>query len=124
MAIKIFFSKPKLSHWHKALFLQIFTKFFNIFAPAKISQNSMFVSKTVFSLIIFIILNTIWVKAQLSPTFPAADTIYIFSVLNKDTSKRVLKNRLFHIYDKQGHIREVLLEKFQENTWQYEENGF
>lgn len=80
----------------------------------------MFLSKMAFSFIIFTLINTTCAKAQLSPTFPAADTIYIFSIINNDTIKRVLKNRLFHIYDRQGYIREILFEKFQANTWQYE----
>lgn len=58
--------------------------------------------------------------AQITPRLPAADTIYVFNVINNDTLKRVLSKRLFHIYDKQGHIREVLLEKRNNNAWEYE----
>ncbi len=58
--------------------------------------------------------------AQITPRLPAADTIYVYNVINNDTLKRVLSKRLFHIYDKQGHIREVLLEKRKNNDWEYE----
>lgn len=80
----------------------------------------MFPPKIAFSCIIFIFFNIFWTKAQLVPTFPATDTLYVFEVPKNDTNKRVLKNRFFHIYDKQGYIREILLEKFQNNTWKYE----
>ena len=76
--------------------------------------------KAIFTLCLFLSLSKNSALAQLSPSLPAADTIYIFHINNNDTSKRVLLNRLFHIYDKQGHIREILLEKNQNNTWQYE----
>ncbi|GAB4129375.1 MAG: hypothetical protein OHK0045_07340 [Raineya sp.] len=67
----------------------------------------------------FFLLHTSIVFAQISPSFPAADTIYIFQIHNNDTSKRVLQSRLFHIYDKYGHIREILWEARQNNAWQY-----
>ena len=71
-------------------------------------------------LICLILQSTNSTKAQYTPTFPPADTIFVFTINNNDTTKRVLKNRLFHIYDKQGHIREVLFETNQNKTWQYE----
>lgn len=58
--------------------------------------------------------------AQIVPRMPAADTIYIYRVVNNDTNKRILSKRLFHLYDKQGYIREILLEKRKNNTWEYE----
>lgn len=88
-----------------------------------ISQNSSIMTyflKAIFTIYLFLSLNKNSALAQLSLSFPASDTIYIFHIHNNDTSKRVLLNRLFHIYDKQGHIREILLEKNQNNIWQYE----
>lgn len=76
--------------------------------------------KSIFKISLFFLLIKNNALAQLSSSLPAADTIYIFHINNNDTSKRILLNRLFHIYDKQGYIREVLWEKNQNNTWQYE----
>lgn len=71
-------------------------------------------------LVCLVFQSVILTKAQHTPTFPAADTIVVFKINNNDTAKRVLKNRLFHIYDRQGHIREVLLEKYENQKWHYE----
>ncbi|KOY87624.1 hypothetical protein AD998_17120 [bacterium 336/3] len=48
-----------------------------------------------------------------------ADTVYDYKIENNDTTKRIPITRNLYIYDKIGHIREILTEKKQDNTWKY-----
>lgn len=49
-----------------------------------------------------------------------ADTIYYYKIEGNDTTKRIPTYRNLHIYDKLGHIREILTEKMQNKTWEYQ----
>ncbi|MCU0439550.1 MAG: hypothetical protein MUC49_16785 [Raineya sp.] len=57
--------------------------------------------------------------AQIHFTTIPADTVYHYQIENNDTNKRVPTTRNLHIYDKLGHIREILTEKMQNKTWKY-----
>jgi hypothetical protein len=58
--------------------------------------------------------------SQVSFPIIAADTVYHYKIEKNDTSKCIVTARQLYIYDKQGHIREILTEKPHAKSWKYE----
>jgi len=75
-----------------------------------------------FRLIFFLCINIYFtdIYAQISPPIIPADTVYYYKVEGNDTTKRFPLYRNLYIHDKQGHIREILIEKMQNKVWKYE----